>query len=117
MKVIEGDNSYFFDCDDTLVMWDNKHKTEDNVMIFDCYGSFESLAPNWSNIRFLKETKRNQGTVVVWSAGGWEWALEVVTVLGLKDYVDCVMSKPQGYIDDLNCVEFMGPRYYKEPNE
>lgn len=114
MKVIESDIIYYFDCDDTLVMWDNKYKNEDqsNTVCFSCYEAIEFLVPNFKNIQFLKKTKEEGGGVVVWSAGGWAWAKEVVETLGLEDYVDLVISKPTGYIDDLNCTEFMGTRYY-----
>ena len=66
------------------------------------------LEPNWEIIKHLKETSLNGGTVIVWSAGGWDWALEVVKVLELEHYVDAVLTKPHRYVDDLHCDEFMG---------
>lgn len=117
MRVIRNNNSIFVDCDDTLVMWDNIHKLEDmsNVKEFICGEMKYQLVPHEEHIEYLKSHKqKNQGTVIVWSAGGWEWAEEVVRVLGLEAYVDAVMEKPTRYLDDLHCKEFMGERIYKD---
>lgn len=118
MKVIENDNCVYFDCDDTLVMWDNKHKTESNTIDFNCYGMTYKLVPHKVHIQYLKDSKtKNKNTIVVWSAGGWEWAKEVVEKLGIEQYVDAVMAKPIRYVDDLHCSEFMGQLIYKEFNK
>jgi FMN phosphatase YigB (HAD superfamily) len=116
--VLQNKNSIFFDCDDTLVMWDNKHKNFDEsncVVVTDpIIGFCEALVPHDEHIRILKEYKRDGKTIVVWSAGGWEWAKAVVEALWLEDFVDAVMEKPMAYVDDLNCVQFMGTRIYKD---
>jgi hypothetical protein len=114
MKIIEGDNCYYYDCDDTLVMWDNIYKTEANTVLFNCHGFKENLVPHQEHISHLKKAKTfDKATIIVWSAGGWEWAKEVVEKLGIEEYVDAVMTKPNFYIDDLACKEFMGTRIYK----
>jgi FMN phosphatase YigB (HAD superfamily) len=114
VKVIENDNCVFFDCDDTLVMWDNKYKTEENQMAFSCYEAIHMLVPHWKHINHLIDLKEQGKTIVVWSAGGWEWAQEVVTTLRIEDYVDAVMAKPTAYVDDLHCSEWMGVLHYQE---
>lgn len=118
MKVIENDNCIFVDCDDTLVMWDNKFKNEDHsncVTVKDYSGFVVSLVPHTTHIEYLKKAKQhNKNTIIVWSAGGWQWAKAVVEALQLEDIVDSVMSKPGSYMDDLNCKEFMGARIYKD---
>lgn len=113
MKVIKGDDFSYFDVDDTLVSWAKyPHMQEDSVLFEDpfCPGLFP-LSPIKKTIESLKAGKEAGSTIVVWSAGGWEWALEVVTKLELQDYVDVVMSKPSRYYDDLPSGEFMGTRY------
>ncbi len=115
MKVIEGDNTYYYDVDDTLVMWDNKHKTDTNTIDFNCHGFLEKLVPHKAHIAHLKNAKKlDKATIIVWSQGGWEWAKQVVEKLELEAYVDAVMTKPQYYIDDLSCKDFMRTRVYKE---
>lgn len=118
MKIIENENAVFFDVDDTLLMWDNKHKNEDQsntVTVTDYSGFTVNLVPHDRHIQYLKDSKiKNQNTIVVWSAGGWQWAKACVEALGLEEYVDAVMAKPERYVDDLDCKQFMGIRIYKD---
>lgn len=130
MKVIENENCLFVDCDDTLVMWGNScQKQDDNgnwnyIRIPDPYfspspymirDSHVTVVPHTKHIEYLKDSKtKNKNTIIVWSAGGWQWAEAVVKALGIEEYVDAVMSKPYAYIDDLPCKEFMGQRIYKD---
>lgn len=116
LKVISGIDTAYFDVDDTLVMWDTTliNENSNSAVLFDNPDDPKIkwlLLPNPKTIEALKAQKRAGGTVIVWSAGGWDWALEVVTKLGLIDYVDAVMSKPNRYYDDLPSSEFMGTRY------
>lgn len=118
MQIIEGNNFVYFDVDDTLVVWDDKYKLEDwsNVVgIPDPHSATKDmifLVPHIWHINYLKKSKQHGCTIVVWSAGGWDWAKAVVEALGLTEYVDAVMSKPARYVDDLGCKEFMGERIY-----
>src|SRR5688500_2572538 len=106
MIVVANSNCIFVDCDDTLVMWDDKYKKDDLsncVLVADPNSGFAvQLVPHDDHIRYIKNAKQfNHQTIVVWSAGGWEWAKAVVEALGLQEYVDAVMEKPTMYIDDL----------------
>lgn len=130
MKVIENENCLFFDVDDTLVMWGSQYVKEDDngnlntvsiaspfytPSMYATTSPIYQLVPHTKHIQYLKDSKqKNKNTIVVWSAGGWQWAEAVVKALGIEEYVDCVMSKPHAYVDDLNCKEFMGTRIYKE---
>lgn len=118
MKIIENTNCVFFDCDDTLIMWDNKYKDEQKsncVSVTDPICGFtELLVPHDQHIELLKDLKRGGKTIVVWSGGGWQWAKAVTEALLIQDYVDAVMEKPQSYVDDLHCIQFMGHRIYKD---
>ena len=130
MIVVKNDGCIFFDCDDTLVMWDNKYKLEDDngnkntISITDPYHepamysplpSVYELVPHDKHIQYLKDSKiKNKNTIVVWSAGGYLWAEAVVKALGIEEYVDAVMTKPYRYVDDLPAKEFMGIRIYKD---
>lgn len=130
MIVLENENCIFFDVDDTLVCWGSQYVKEDdngNLNTVNIASPFYTpsmyatvapvyqLVPHTKHIQYLKDSKqKNKNTIVVWSAGGWQWAEAVVKALGIEEYVDCVMSKPHAYVDDLNCKEFMGTRIYKE---
>lgn len=112
----------FFDCDDTLVMWSpTPEQSEKDGVDFECPGSFAMIdgelkpSPSWKtrlvphkkHIEQLKLHKMRGHTVVVWSAGGWDWAEAVVKTLKLEQYVDLVINKPIWAYDDLPPSEYM----------
>ena len=100
-KIPDGRIAYF-DCDDTLVMWDipEGFPTDDLVNV-NCRHYSDALAPNKYNVDLLKKFASSGHYVVVWSQGGADWAEAVVKALGLEGYVQAVMSKPNYFIDDL----------------
>lgn len=102
MITIKSDKIIFVDVDDTLVLWSSTSPT---------------YTPHHGHILMLKKFKARGHKIVVWSAGGWEWANKIVNELGLELYVDIVMSKPAWFIDDLPSSVFMPEvnRIYKEP--
>jgi hypothetical protein len=102
-----------FDCDDTLVMWVDKFDKSD-LTEFKCPYTGEAifLKPHQKHISLLKKYKKRGFGVKVWSHGGAPWAREVVRVLKLEPYVDIIEAKPDRYVDDLHCKEFMGQRVY-----
>lgn len=108
----------FFDCDSTIIEWrpSEDRKEEEGT---ECNWSIRSMAvdesgkivmkegteedvfiPIQSNIDQLKEHKRRGHSVVVWSAGGAEWAAQAVKMLGIEDYVDLAVDKPASLYDD-----------------
>ncbi len=106
MKVVTRPN-VFFDVDDTLVMWNQAPDSPEMVKLPLLDGHVEPLVIHQSHIKQLKDHKARGHYVVVWSAGGWEWALAVVKALGLENYVDEVMDKPHWYYDDCKVTEWM----------
>lgn len=132
MIVIPCKQTTFFDCDDTLVMWNaTSEQLEKDGVDFTCPGSLvdidndgnEQFAPEWKarllphkkHIEQLKKHKMRGHTIIVWSAGGWDWASAVVKALGLENFVDLVISKPTWAYDDLQPSEFMPkPQWMKD---
>lgn len=126
----------YFDVDQTLVWWGspkNEEEERSSVVVtvpahrysylmsgdpIDDECEYESLeyhqrvVPIKEHVEHLKEHKRRQHVVVVWSAGGSEWAAAVVKALGLEEYVDLCICKPHWHVDDLPASEFMGQRVY-----
>lgn len=103
----------FFDIDDTLVSWDsyNYDTTADQKTLveFICPNSGKSfwLEAINENINAMKVHKLRGHTVVLWSAGGAEWAKEVSSKLEVAVYVDAYMSKPSWFYDDIPSSSFM----------
>lgn len=106
MRTIRSDNNWMIDVDDTLIIWDEKH--ERTLKMYEpLLGQYIHIAPNWNNIRLVKEKHIRGATIFVWSQGGYRWAEAVVKALGLEGYIEFVMSKPSGIIDDLPASEWM----------
>lgn len=99
----------FFDVDDTLVSWEHYGTFKEGMIEFTSPNSNHPmwLEPVPEHIKAMKNHKLRGHTVVVWSAGGADWAEEVVIKLGLRPYVDVVMSKPNWYYDDIPSNEFL----------
>lgn len=115
--MIEFDNEYVIACDvdDTLVMWSNgcRQPHEGAVAFNDPYdGSTNYLTPHRKHIDLIKKYKGRGMCVMVWSAGGVQWAKSVINTLGLADYVDLIITKPSKYVDDLDASEILGSRIY-----
>lgn len=110
MKIIKGDKIAYFDVDDTLVHWGIK---EGSPEVWVSYGLFKEsyrMTVISENVEAIKLHKSRNHTVVVWSAGGYEWAAAVVKALKLEKYVDLVICKPVWYYDDLPAEKFMTNR-------
>jgi len=110
MKVIESDKVVFFDVDDTFIHWGSGKDTNFKGRLFYIERGnagtyyFKSID---ANIEAMRVHKSRGHTIVVWSAGGWEWARDVVRMLELENIVDVVMSKPAWVYDDLPAAEYM----------
>lgn len=147
MKVLPCSQTTFFDVDDTLVMWNPPNPGDPDIIEVICptsrtyrgllelmedgslnpvdinpdaveVGSWTvRIKPHNKHIAQLKAHKDRGHTIIVWSAGGWEWAEAAVRALKLEKYVDLVIEKPTWYYDDLPCQEFMGKRIYMKDEE
>lgn len=118
MKKLIGEKDekvVYFDCDDTLVMWEGNHTqpSEGRIALVDPLdGETYYLYPHKDHVRLVKHFYFRDYYVVVHSASGGRWAKAVVEALGLDKYVHDTMAKPLKYVDDLNCTEWMGNRVF-----
>lgn len=65
-----------------------------------------------AHIEAMRDFKARGHTIVVWSAGGAEWAEKVIDNLHLEGVVDLCLGKPDWIWDDKEAAEFMPGRYY-----
>jgi hypothetical protein len=114
MKVIKGDDTVFFDVDDTLILWHRVPKPNDTVVAVTCFDTTSTFVVHQHHVDLLNYYNELGKTIVVWSQGGWEWAKAVVEALHLQMAVDAVMTKPTAYVDDLDCKMWIGARIYKK---
>lgn len=136
MFLFKGTKVAFFDVDDTLLKWcpTEDEKEDDGIdhnfriistsidgegrLIYKEKVEEDAYIPIKVHINQLKEHKRHGHTVVVWSAGGAEWAAKAVSMLGIEDYVDLCMDKPTSVYDDKQVSEFMPKaQYLVKPEE
>ena len=134
MNVINKEQLRMLDIDDTIVMHRSKHgsaalgsaerwlelqelATRQYVSLIDrITGNVIELEINKNMVRLVKEEHHRGATIIVWSRGGYEWAADVITALGLQDYVHTVMSKPLVYFDDKPVTEWLTDRVYIGPD-
>jgi hypothetical protein len=124
----------YCDCDDTLIFWspNDKEKLEKEGIAITCPTSLEldedgilvqkgnwtqTVLPHKKHIEQLKTFKSRGHIVVVWSAGGADWASAAVKALKLEQYVDLCISKPTWVMDDLPVTEFMPASTWVEDKE
>lgn len=108
MIVIDKDQNVCFDVDDTLLIYDFPNGFKDTITIEHGVKNVQtSFVVNTPAVDLLKSYYNNNKTIIVWSAGGFDWVEKVIKALNLEDFVDICMTKPEKYIDDLDANEWM----------
>ncbi len=119
MIVIKSTCSVFVDVDETLILWNWKDYTEDITGLISITdpksGVSEYGLPHQRHIDLIRQFKARGHTVVIWSAGGAEWAERAVKALGIEKMVDAVLAKPNWYVDDLPAAAYMKKPIYLHP--
>lgn len=112
--------SAYFDIDDTLIMWKapnvcERHYESDELITVNTRGIEETFVVNKHNLEYLRKLAVRGHAIIVWSAGGADWAESVVKALNIEDLVFAVMSKPTYFVDDVrDPKEFMGKHVYHD---
>lgn len=111
---IENEQVFAFDVDDTLVLERPGVDLHENAITLTNPYSDSVLfrLPHVRHIELLKQQKARGRFVVVWSGGGVKWARHVVEKLGLLPYVDLILTKPIGYVDDQHSSEWLNNKIY-----
>ena len=118
MKDTIPNRCIYFDVDETLIQWEfepdfvvtHEHQMklpEDFILIDDI--RFRIHKPH---IMRLMQHHNTGDCVVVWSAGGINWARRVIEALAIQDYVNVVLGKPDFFYDDENIPCLKGKRMY-----
>lgn len=121
-KIIPS-RSVFVDIDDTVLLWEKpgqSFKNHPDRIEMTMFGSTRYFLPMRGNIEKLKSFYERGYEIVMWSLSSKEWAEEAVEKLGLKEYVDFCVSKPDFIIDDKDATHFMLPEkriYITDTNE
>lgn len=114
MYKLQCNQPVYIDVDDTLLMWGFSHEPFHNSVKVINVGITFYLKPHNEHINQLKAHKARGHTIIVWSKGGADWAEAAVKALGLEEFVDLVVEKPQWCYDDTEYNEFLPKRYFLE---
>lgn len=102
MLTICFDKITAFDVDNTLVyQTPPAHYSQNADVILNWKGIKIPLWIHKEHVAKLKELKNKGYGIVVWSQQGYEWTDAVVKAIGLFNFVDLAMTKPQECYDDL----------------
>lgn len=115
-KLEEGQVAYF-DVDDTLILWEGcseavLYGADHDPMEMNFKGKRLYVRPLMTHVDQLIEQSCKGLKIVVWSAGGADWAEAVVQHLGLEAYVDVILTKPNFFYDDHKPEDFMRNHFY-----
>lgn len=117
MQVIQSENITPFDVDGTLILTKGEGPGRIVDILDPVTGNYIQMSAHEPNIRLLEEEAHRGSFVIVWSRGGYEWATNVITALGLGSKVNLVMSKPMVYFDDLSIEKWLPYRVFLKPDE
>jgi hypothetical protein len=107
MEIIKSDKIVYFDVDETLVTFDQHLSHAGEVMHLECGSKMVRCWIMEKHVQAMREHAARGHAIVVWSAGGWEWAHTIVRALQLEELVDAVMCKPSWFYDDKTSSYFM----------
>lgn len=117
MKVVKNELVFPVDVDDTLIIYDGPNAVlKDGLVTCPYLGTEVKFRKHEPHIQLLKEKKIRGHFIIVWSAGGHDWAKAVIEALDISEYVDLVLTKPKAYLDDKTAEEWMTERIYLSPD-
>lgn len=114
MFTIRSARTAFFDVDDTLLEWQSCGQHEENAIRIVNNGHTFYKKAIWPNVNGLKDHAHAGHVVIIWSAGGVDWATSVIKALKLEKYVDIILTKPDWYYDDKEAQYWLPERQFKE---
>lgn len=116
MYVLPEGRVAYFDVDDTLVEW--KETSHGPRVKIELNGMVSEKVVIEEHVEELQLQKKSGTAIVVWSAGGVKWAEAVVKALGIEEYVDVILTKPDRIYDDKDPSDWMPKsRYFKKNKE
>lgn len=107
METLTNDQPVPIDVDETLVVFDYPATLEKFAITLERNGVEVKVVPHWKHIKQMREHFIRGHAIIVWSAGGYAWAQQVIKMLGIEKYVTYCMAKPRWFYDDRKAEFFM----------
>ncbi len=114
MQVITNEIIIPTDVDGTLIIYDDEGTPGPGKIELDFFGIKKYVYPHTKHIELVKAFHQRGFRIEVHSGNGWQWAEQVVRVLGLENYVAEVKTKSFKYIDDKDVEDWFGQRVFIE---
>jgi hypothetical protein len=118
--VVGNENPFPFDVDDTIVMHtrSNEIPPGDKVEVQDPidYNKTITMQINRPMVRLIEEEYFRGSFIIVWSRGGFRWAVNVCKAVGIYNKVHIIMTKPKVYGDDKDVGDWLKDRVYLKPD-
>lgn len=116
-NVIANENIKVCDIDDTLIITKTGLLEHRHVDVLDpVNGTMLTFRVHEPNVRLIKEELQRGAHVLVWSRGGWNWANNVISALGIDSKNITVLSKPLVYFDDKDVQHWLKDRVWLDPD-
>lgn len=111
----------YFDIDDTLIIWAPKKEDLErygldySFTFADGVTRTGRLLPHRVHLRQLIRHAQRGHTIILWSAGGEEWAYAVAKLLELDKYgVIYTIEKPRWAYDDKKANDFIETKFHPD---
>jgi hypothetical protein len=112
MITFKDSRTAYYDVDDTLLEWVFCDKSDEGATLVKYKGNSFYKKRLDGNIESLKRHSMAGHTIIVWSAGGSEWAECVIKALKLESHVDIILTKPDWYYDDKDVKTWFPKRQW-----
>lgn len=111
--IIKSEQVLPVDIDGTLIIW-GKVRKGDKALRYTCPYTNQQMTVriHLPNVAIVKERLARGATILAWSASGYAKAKAVLTALEIDSPNLIILSKPIGYMDDIECSEWMGKRIF-----
>lgn len=107
-NVIESDRIVFFDCDDTLILWNKVDLDLPTVII-----NGREFQVHTKHLQKIHDYHVMGFTIFIWSNSGYKWAKTVAEALKVEDKI-IAMCKPHRVFDDAKTLnDTIGHGYIK----
>ncbi len=114
-KLIENYKVVMVDIDETLAMANLSEFPSDEAIQLNYGPGPIWVVPNRKNLNLVEKFYKLDYSVILWSKTGADWAFAIAKAFDIDHMVTLYLTKPQFYIDDQPCENWMGRQCWRDP--